>query len=561
MMAEKESEIQDATASPSYVKQSGSLEKQVQDNQSTECRLGATSTLPDDGRVATDEEIDNLLHVVDDIPFRTWIACILASCERFVWYAATTPLQNYIQHAAGGEIPGTLGLGQSTASNIVNALMISSYMTSIPAAIVADGYGRYRTMFWAAVIEAIGTSILLVTSIPGVLHAGAGLPGVIVACVFLSVGSGAFKTTAVPFIADQYDETEFRVKVLKSGERVVTSRELTITYIYNAYYWGESVGALFADSNPLVERYAGFWIAYLIPCCLMWLTLMPILLGKSKFVRTAPNSNVMPQVGAVLWRGVNGGFNMDAAKPAVQRAKYDRVVPWSEAFTEEVKISLQSCRVLFLCPVFWLCFNQMFNNLISQAGQMVTYGIPNDMMKATGCITIIVVTPIVQKGLYPFLTRHRIQFGPIARITLGFGMVTVATIYTAILQHLIYTTGPCYDHPLTCPAGGNNNTPNHISVFLQIPNYFLAEVGMIFFCTTGTEFLYNRAPDSMKSLLQGVWFALAGIGGCLALAFNGLASDPRLVTMYSIQAGLLGASTVLMWLMFRHLDKEKTTML
>jgi proton-dependent oligopeptide transporter, POT family len=81
----------------------------------------------------------------------------------------------------------------------------------------------------------------------------------VVAIVFLSVGSGAFKTTVVPFIgkqpipaansgptrnklltcpvADQYEETEFRIKTLKSGEKVVTSRELTITYIYNAFYW------------------------------------------------------------------------------------------------------------------------------------------------------------------------------------------------------------------------------------------------------------------------------------------------------------------------------------
>ena len=76
-----------------------------------------------------------------------------------------------------------------------------------------------------------------------------------VAIVLLSVGSGAFKTTVVPLIgkqllqscldtrlltypaADQYRETEFRVKTLKSGEKVVTSRELTVTYIYNAFYW------------------------------------------------------------------------------------------------------------------------------------------------------------------------------------------------------------------------------------------------------------------------------------------------------------------------------------
>jgi proton-dependent oligopeptide transporter, POT family len=59
--------------------------------------------------------------------------------------------ENYLQHAPGGEIPGALGLGQSTASNIVNALMISSYITPIPAAVVADNrLGRYNTIIMSA---------------------------------------------------------------------------------------------------------------------------------------------------------------------------------------------------------------------------------------------------------------------------------------------------------------------------------------------------------------------------------------------------------------------------
>ena len=37
--------------------------------------------------------------------------------------------------------------------------------------------------------------------------------------------------------ADQYTETVPRIKIRKNGERVVADRELTISYIYNAYYW------------------------------------------------------------------------------------------------------------------------------------------------------------------------------------------------------------------------------------------------------------------------------------------------------------------------------------
>lgn len=119
-------------------------------------------------RIAKACEVNSLVHVIDDIPSRTWMVCSLAACERFVWYAATTPLrkeskiysllvqttkillENYLQNAAGSGLPGALGFGESTATNIVNALMISVYLTPIPSALVADRYGRYKTMVWSA---------------------------------------------------------------------------------------------------------------------------------------------------------------------------------------------------------------------------------------------------------------------------------------------------------------------------------------------------------------------------------------------------------------------------
>lgn len=47
----------------------------------------------DEGRVATEDEVRDLLHVVDRIPPRLWIACVAGILERFVWYGATAPLR------------------------------------------------------------------------------------------------------------------------------------------------------------------------------------------------------------------------------------------------------------------------------------------------------------------------------------------------------------------------------------------------------------------------------------------------------------------------------------
>ncbi|OQE34722.1 hypothetical protein PENCOP_c016G00081 [Penicillium coprophilum] len=549
-----------ASLSLSKTEQDSRLSSEVKDHANVHVNHEiSTPSNNDDGRVATEDEVRDLLHVVDKIPVRLWVACLAGILERFVWYGATAPLQNYLQNAPGGEVPGALGLQQAAASNIVNAVIIGSYIVPVPAAVVADSWlGRYKTMIYSAIIEAIGATILFATSLPVAIEKGAALPGVITACVLMAIGSGAFKTTVVPFIADQYDEAEFRIKVeKKKGELVVTSRQLTITYIYNVFYWAINVVGFVADATPLLERYVGFWLAYLIPCCAMWLTLIPILFGRKYFIRESPTSNIMPQVCAALRCGITGGFKMDAAKPDAQLQQHGRQVPWEDSFVEDIKKSLLTCRVLILFPIHWLCYNQTFNNLISQAGQMVTYGIPNDMMKIAGAISGIIVAPIVQKGIYPYLTKRRISFGPIARMTVGFIFLTLSMAYTTVVQKLIYQTGPCYDAPLMCAAANHRTIPNQISVFLQIPTYFGGALAEVFCLTTGTEYAYNNAPKSMKTLVQAIWLAMAGIGTCLALAFTPLTKDPHLVTMYAILTGLLGGATLLLWILFRRLDKLK----
>ena len=161
----------DACASLSLPKteQDPGLSSELQDH----AVLHANSSIPtpsdnDDGRVATEDEVRDLLHVVDRVPVWLWVACLAGILERFVWYGATAPIrawylpiynvvrltvhtENYLQNAPGGKVPGALGFHQATASNIVNALIIGSYVVPVPAAVVTDSWlGRYKTMIYAS---------------------------------------------------------------------------------------------------------------------------------------------------------------------------------------------------------------------------------------------------------------------------------------------------------------------------------------------------------------------------------------------------------------------------
>ncbi|CAO1599235.1 peptide transporter ptr2 [Xanthoria calcicola] len=100
------------------------------------------------GEPATEEEIKTLFHVVDDIPLGVWLAAFVASMERFAWYGATGPMQNYLQHDRHSKIPGALGLEQATATLVMTSFMAFSYFTPLLGAVVADAWlGRFRTTF------------------------------------------------------------------------------------------------------------------------------------------------------------------------------------------------------------------------------------------------------------------------------------------------------------------------------------------------------------------------------------------------------------------------------
>lgn len=192
---------------------------------------------------------------------------------------------------------------------------------------------------------------------------------------------------------------------------------------------------------------------------------------------------------------------------------------------------------------------------------MVNAGVPNDSIKSVNPLTNIIFYPFIQHIVYPLLRRHKLPFRSAAKITLGFFLLSGVMAYAAGVQRLIYTSGPCYDAPLRCPASDGGRIPNQVSMFVQIPIYSIGGMAEMFCLTTGTEHAYNQAPKSMRSIIQAFAIAMAGIGSLLAMAFTPLAKDPNLVILYSLLAGLMGIATLVFWLCFKHIDKEEIEML
>jgi POT family proton-dependent oligopeptide transporter len=315
---------------------------------------------------------------------------------------------------------------------------IRCFITPIIGAIVADQYlGRYKTIIVFAFIYAVGQLILVTTSIPSA-NTATHFAGLIIAMIIIGLGTGGIKSNVSALIVEQYTNTKRYIKVLKNGERVIVDPIVTIQRIYTWFYWGINIGALSSLATTQLEARVGFWAAYLLPFCVFFLAIFVLIAGRKKYVTRPPRGSVVLYEFKVLWIGFRNRGNLDAAKPSFSANVGHRYkIHWNDLFVDEIRRALIACRIFVFFPIYWVCYGQMLNNLISQAGEMDRHGIPDDFLLNIDPIALIVFIPIMDLLVYPGLRKIGIHFRPITRIFFGFMFAAGAMAYTAGIQVLL----------------------------------------------------------------------------------------------------------------------------
>ncbi|KAK6527440.1 peptide transporter ptr2 [Orbilia ellipsospora] len=497
-------------------------------------------------------ERSRLRKVPDKLPWTVFLVAIVELCERFAYYGLSGPFNNYINYSYHDPtgLPGALGLGQAGATALTNFFQFWCYLTPILGAVAADQYlGKYRTIYWFSIIYMVGIVILFLSSLPSSIEAGLALGGLLVAMVVIGLGTGGIKANVAPLIAEQYTRTESFVRTNPNGERVIVEPTLTVQRIYMIFYLMINIGSLSTIVTTPMEKYVGFWAAYLLPLAMFIIGFFILISGRKSYVDRPPKGSVVADSFKAIWIGISNG-GLDAAKPS--RGKPH--LPWDDAFVNELKRTLVACQVFLFFPIYWLCFNQMMNNFISQAGQMELHGIPNDMLGNLDPITIIIFIPICDKYFYPFLRKRGIAFKPMTRIFWGFLLAGCGMAYAALVQHIIYTSPPCYEAPGQCPAGAQpdgSQVPNHVNVVIQAPAYLFIGLSEILASVTGLEYAYTKAPESMKSFIMSLFLLTSALGAALGGLIAPFARDPNLVGFYGWLAIATFSSGIAFWVLFR----------
>lgn len=433
-------------------------------------------------------------------------------------------------------------------------------LTSAFSAYIADAkLGRYVTIHIAIAVSTVAHVILTASAAPSVIvRPNAAFAAFIIGLLTLCIGTGFFKANISPLLAEQNEDTRMRVEVRK-GERVIVDPAITNSRVFLYFYFAINIGAVCGQISMVwVEKYIGFWLAFLLPTILFLAAPFVLWINKKKYILSPPTGSVLSKfVRMMVYTNRKSGLfkklDWDHARPSkVPVAQRPKWMNYDDQWVDQVRRGLMACRVFLFLPIFHLAYNQMVGNLTSQAATMELHGVPNDIIQNLNPISIVIMIPIFDKFLYPGLRKLGIAFTPIKRMALGFIFGSASMVAAAVMQYYIYEMSPCGYH-----ANNSDCAPAPINVWAQSLPYILIGISEIFTNVTSYEYAFSKAPDNMKSLVMSVNLFMSAISSAIGQAWTPLSEDPLLIWNYGSIAVVAFVGGVAFWFCFRHLDADE----
>ena len=225
---------------------------------------------------------------------------------------------------------------------------------------------------------------------------------------------------------------------------------------------------------------------------------------------------------------------------------------------DEVRRGFNACAVFLWYPLFWLCYNQINNNLISQAATMKVAGVPNDVLTNLNPFALIVMIPILENFVYPLLRKWKMNPTPLKRIATGYFVAAASMIWACIVQYYIYQKNPCGKYANGTIPGTDEKCPvSDINMWAQTGSYVLIAFSEIMASITSMEYAHSKAPANMRSMVQAVALFMNAISSAIGFALSPLADDPNLIWNYGAVAILAAFGGTMFWLQMRHLDAQE----
>ncbi|VFQ94418.1 unnamed protein product [Cuscuta campestris] len=480
-----------------------------------------------------------------------WRACpfILGTecCERLAYYGIATNLVSYLTKK--------MHEGNVSAATSVTTWQGTCYLTPLIGAVLADAYwGRYWTIAVFSTIYFIGMCTLaLSASVPALKPVeclGSFCPNAtlsqyavfFVGLYLIALGTGGIKPCVSSFGADQFDDTDSRERVKKGS-------------FFNWFYFSINIGALVSSSLIVwIQDNAGWGLGFGIPALFMALAIASFFAGTPLYRFQKPGGSPITRVCQVLvasFRKWNATVPIDSSllyesqdkvsaiegsrkllhtdelrcldKAAVISDTDLKTGDYSNAWrlctvtqVEELKILIRMFPIWATGIVFSAVYAQMSTLFVEQGMMMDTsigsFNIPAASLSSFDVISVIVWVPLYDAILVPIarkFTRKERGFSEIQRMGIGL-FISVLCMSAAALVEIKRLQVAQHFSP------DDQVIPTPVSIFWQVPQYFLLGAAEVFTFIGQLEFFYDQSPDAMRSLCSALSLLTNALGNYLS---------------------------------------------
>ncbi|XP_058109268.1 protein NRT1/ PTR FAMILY 8.1-like [Magnolia sinica] len=477
-----------------------------------------------------------------------WKACpyILGNecCERLAYYGMGTNLVNYLKLR--------LNQGNATAANNVTNWSGTCYIMPLFGAFLADAYlGRYWTIASFSVIYVFGMTLLTVSASvhglkpscnAGVCHPTKGQTSTFyVALYLIALGTGGIKPCVSSFGADQFDETDESEKKRKSS-------------FFNWFYLSINIGALLASSVLVwIQMNVGWGWGFGIPAVAMAIAVVSFFSGTRLYRLQKPGGSPLTRIFQVIVASfrklhvkvpadesllyenadeesvIRGSRKLDHTtqfkffdKAAVVMGAEDtkgNINPWrlcTVTQVEELKSIVRLLPIWATGIMFATVYSQMSTMFVLQGNTMdphmgPKFKIPSASLSIFDTIAVIFWVPIYDQIIVPMArayTGHHRGFTQLQRMGIGLVISIFSMVAAGILELVRLSMVKRHNY--------YDLEQLPISIFWQIPQYFIVGAAEVFTFIGQLEFFYDQAPDAMRSLCTALSLTTVALGNYLS---------------------------------------------
>ncbi|KAJ4777514.1 Protein NRT1/ PTR FAMILY 5.2 [Rhynchospora pubera] len=499
----------------------------------------------DHGDIARDGSVDLRGNPVHRSERGGWKACYFIIAyeliERMAYYSIQSNLVSYLTNK--------LHEGTVEAANNVTNWVGTGFLTPILGAYIADAYlGQYWTFIIGSALYLLGMIILtLAVSVPKLKP-----PPCKVTCerasslqqaVFfiglytIAVANGCTKPNVTTLGANQFDETNPKEKMQKHS-------------FFN--WWMSSIflGTLFSPTVLVyLQDNINFSIGYGVPTIALFVSMVIFFVGtpfyRHKLAQSSPFTK-MTRVIVVSIRNwqlplpCNGedpsqidtrvAWHKSSIQPTKSMRFLDKAAiksnsdsKWTSCSITEIEetkqmISMLPILVSLILPCTMIAqINTLF---VKQGATLDRHMGPHFQIPPASLVVFVTITMLVSVVLYDryFIkvlrswTRNPRGITILQRIGTGIFLQVMTMLFASIIEHRRLSIV-------------NKEAHTSLSIFFLLPQFVFMGLADSFLVVGQTEFFYDQAPDSMKSLGSSYTMTAYGIGNFLSSFILQLVSD------------------------------------